>query len=158
MAYGEPFVTSCEAKVDYSGLLDDVFKTMIFPKMCKGMDNVVLLSFLHGWRLVFKGWKEVSCTNVVWRVFQVSKVDVAASHWSRGEDIMPKPLSNDVWKHSLKVLQNKRIQKKVKEDVSLVSILKFENIKNEMDLLLGDKVLGQCQEALEDCECDIMFA
>jgi hypothetical protein len=47
MAYGEPFATSCEAKVDYSGniildLLDDVFKTMIFPKMCKGMDNATL--------------------------------------------------------------------------------------------------------------------
>jgi hypothetical protein len=114
MAYGEPFVTSSEAEVDYSGsiilgLPDDVFKTMIFPKMCKGMDNVALLSSLHGWRLVFKGWKEVSCTNVVWRVFQVSKVDVAASHWPKGEDIMPEPLSYDVWKRLLKVLQNKRI-------------------------------------------------
>jgi hypothetical protein len=158
MPYGEPFVTSYEAKVDYNGLLDDVFKTMIFPKMCKGMDNVVLLSFLHGWRLVFKGWKEVSCTNVVWRVFQVSKIDVATFHWSKGEDIMPKPLSYDVWKHSLKVLQNKRIQKKVKEDVSLVSILKLAKVKNEMDLLLGDKVPGQSEETLEDCECDVMSA
>jgi hypothetical protein len=57
MAYGEPFVTSCETKVDYSGsiisgLLNDVFKTMIFSKMCNNMDNATLLSFLHGWRFV----------------------------------------------------------------------------------------------------------
>jgi hypothetical protein len=74
MAYGGPFATSCETKVNYSGsiilsLLDDVFKTMIFPKMCKRMDNATLLSFFYGWRLVSKGWKEVSCTNVVWCVF-----------------------------------------------------------------------------------------
>jgi len=25
-----------------------------------------------------------------------------------------------------------------------------------MDSLLGDKVLGQCEEAPEDCECDVM--
>jgi hypothetical protein len=60
MAYGEPFATSCETKVNYSGsiilgLPDDVFKTMIFPKMCKGMDNVTLLSSFHGWNLVSKG-------------------------------------------------------------------------------------------------------
>jgi hypothetical protein len=52
MAYEEP-LASCETKVDYSGniilgLPNDVFKTMIFPKMCKGMDNATLLSFLHG--------------------------------------------------------------------------------------------------------------
>jgi len=51
MAYGEPFVASCEVEVDYNGtiipsLLDDVFKTMIFPKMCEGMDNVALLNSL----------------------------------------------------------------------------------------------------------------
>jgi hypothetical protein len=57
MAYGEPFATSCEAKVDYSGiiifgLLDDVFKTMIFSKMCNSMDNATLLNFLCGWKFV----------------------------------------------------------------------------------------------------------
>jgi hypothetical protein len=54
------------------------------------------------------------------------------------------------------VLQNKKIQEKVKEDLSLVSIPKLKKIRNEMDLLLGDKVPGQCEEALEDCECDVM--
>jgi hypothetical protein len=53
MAYGEPFAASCEVEVDYSAniipsLPNDVFKTMIFPKMCEGMDNVALLSFLRG--------------------------------------------------------------------------------------------------------------
>jgi hypothetical protein len=53
MAYGEPFAASCEVKVNYSGniilgLVDDVFKTVIFPKMCKGMDNAALLSSLYG--------------------------------------------------------------------------------------------------------------
>jgi hypothetical protein len=39
-----------------------------------------------------------------------------------------------------------------------MSIPKLKKIKNEMDLLLGDKVFGQCEEALEDCECGVMFA
>jgi hypothetical protein len=70
MAYGEPFVASCEIEVDYSGniipsLPYDIFKTMIFPKMCEGMDNAALLSSFCGWKLVSKGWKEVSYTNVV---------------------------------------------------------------------------------------------
>jgi hypothetical protein len=81
---------------------------------------------------------------VVWRIFQVNKADVATSHWPNGQDIMPKKLSYDVWKWSLKVLQNKRTQEKVKEDLSLVSIPKLKKIKNEMDLLLGDKVPSQC--------------
>jgi len=93
---------------------------------------------------------------VVWRIFQVNKADVATSHWPNGQDIMPKKLSYDVWKWSLKVLQNKRTQEKVKEDLSLVSIPKLKKIKNEMDLLLGDKVPSQCEEALENCECDVM--
>jgi hypothetical protein len=71
---------------------------------------------------------------------------------------MPEPLSYDVWKWLLKVLQNKRTQKKVKEDLSLVSIPKLKKIKNEMDLLLGDKVPRKCEEALEDCECDVVSA
>jgi hypothetical protein len=53
MAYGEPFVVSCEIEVNYNGniilgLPNDVFKTVIFPKMCEGMDNAMLLSSLHG--------------------------------------------------------------------------------------------------------------
>jgi hypothetical protein len=85
MAYGEPFVASHEIKVDYSGniilgLLDDVFKIVIFPKMCEGMDNATLLNYFHGWKLVSKGWKKVFCTNVVWRVFHVKKADVATFH------------------------------------------------------------------------------
>ncbi len=44
--------------------------------------------------------------------------------------------------------------RKGEDDLSLVSTLK--KIRNEMDLLLGDKVPSQCKEALEDCECDIM--
>jgi hypothetical protein len=56
------------------------------------------------------------------------------------------------------MLQNKKTQEKVKEDLSLVSIPKLKKSMNEMDLLLGDKVLGQCEEGPEDCECEIMFA
>jgi hypothetical protein len=55
------------------------------------------------------------------------------------------------------VPQNKKTQEKVKEDLSLVSIPKLKKIKNEMNLLLGDKVPGQCEEALEDYECDVMY-
>jgi len=115
MAYDEPFAASHEIKVDYSGsiilgLPNDVFTIVIFPKMCGDMDNATLLSYFHGWKLVYKGWKKVSCINVVWHVFQVNKVDVATSHWPDGEDIMPMPLSYDVWKRSLKVLQNKKTQ------------------------------------------------
>jgi hypothetical protein len=29
-------------------------------------------------------------------------------------------------------------------------------MKWSLDLFLGDKVPGQCEEALEDCECDVM--
>jgi hypothetical protein len=43
------------------------------------------------------------------------------------------PLSYDVWKRLLKVLQNKRTQEKVKEDISLVSIPKLKKIRNEME-------------------------
>jgi hypothetical protein len=85
MAYGEPFAMSHEVEVDYSGTIilgfpDDVFKIVIFPKMCRGMDNVALLSCFCGWGLVYKGWKKVSCTNVVWHVFQVNKANVATFH------------------------------------------------------------------------------
>ncbi len=69
---------------------------------------------------------------------------------------MPRPLSHDVQKRLLKVLQNKKTQEKVKEDLSLVSIPKLKKIKNEMDLLLGNNLPGQCEEAPEDCQCDIM--
>jgi hypothetical protein len=55
-------------------------------------------------KLISKGCKGVFCTNVVWSVFHVSKVDIAASRWSKGEDITPKPLSYDVWKQLLKAL------------------------------------------------------
>jgi hypothetical protein len=53
MAYGEPFAISYEVEVDYSGniilgLPYDVFKTMIFPKMCECMDNAILLSSIRG--------------------------------------------------------------------------------------------------------------
>jgi hypothetical protein len=54
------------------------------------------------------------------------------------------------------VLQNKKTQEDVKEDLSLVSIPKLKKIMNEMDLLLGDKVPSQCEETLKDCECDAM--
>lgn len=53
------------------GLPSDVFKSMIFLNMCKSMDNCALLESLCGWRLVFKGWKEMSSTNVIWCVFQM---------------------------------------------------------------------------------------
>jgi hypothetical protein len=48
MACGEPFVANPETEIDYSGsiilgLPDDTLKTMIFPKMCKGIDNATLL-------------------------------------------------------------------------------------------------------------------
>jgi hypothetical protein len=52
MAYGEPFAASCEVEVDYNGnsylASHMIFKTVIFPKMCEGMDNVALLSSLYG--------------------------------------------------------------------------------------------------------------
>jgi hypothetical protein len=46
--------------------------------------------------------------------------------------------------------------RKGEEDLSLVSILKLKKIRNEMDLLLGDKVPSQCEEAPKDYECDTM--
>jgi len=54
------------------------------------------------------------------------------------------------------VLQNKKTQEKVKDDLSLVSIPKLKKSRNEMDLLLGNKLFGQCDEAPKDCQCDVM--
>jgi hypothetical protein len=83
MAYGEPFVGSCEAEVDYNGsiilgLPNDVFKTVIFPKMCKGMDNAAPLNSLCGWRLVSKGWNKMLFINVVWPILYIS---ISLAQW-----------------------------------------------------------------------------
>ncbi len=75
------------------------------------MDNATILSYFHGWKFVYKGWKNVSCINVVWRVFQVNKTDIATFHWLDGEGIMPRPLSYDVWKWSLNVAKQENSRK-----------------------------------------------
>jgi hypothetical protein len=76
MARGHQLLTSHQTQVDCGGniilgLPSNVFKSMIFLNMCKGVDNCALLESLHGWRLVSKGWKEMSSTNVIWHVFQM---------------------------------------------------------------------------------------
>jgi hypothetical protein len=76
MARGHQLLTSHQTQVDCTGniilgLPSNVFKNMIFLNMCKGMDNCALLESFNGCRLVSKGWKEMSSTNVIWRVFQM---------------------------------------------------------------------------------------
>ncbi len=97
MARGHRLLTSHQTQVDCSGniipcLPSDVFKSMIFLNMCKGMDNYALLESLRGWRLVSKGWKEMSSTNVIWCVFQM----FATPRWPNGKDIMASSLSYNV--------------------------------------------------------------
>jgi hypothetical protein len=83
MAYGEPFVANLEAEIDYNGIiiLDlpyVVFKTLIFPKMCEGMDNATLLNFLMVRDLSLS--VEKKCHVLMWFVVFSKSIKLMLQH------------------------------------------------------------------------------